>query len=65
MKKEVRYFLTEEEITCIGDVRTAKSDLEKMANKILKEKEISPRYADFLYGVADRLGFALGKLELE
>lgn len=66
MKKEVRYFLTEEQVTCIGDVRTAKADLEKMAGKILKgEEKIPPQYADFMYGVADRLGFALEALELE
>lgn len=65
MKKEVRYILTEEQATCVGDVRTAKRDLEKMADKILKENEIPPKYAEFMYDVATRLDFALNKLELE
>lgn len=65
MKKEVRYILTEEQVTCIGDVRTAKRDLEMMADKILKENEIPKKYADFMYDIAVRLSFALVKLELE
>lgn len=65
MKKEVKYILTEEQVTCVGDVRTAKADLEKMADKILKENHIPPQYAEFMYSVADRLGFALKALELE
>ena len=65
MKKEIRYILTEEQATCIGDVRTAKRDLEMMADKILKENEIPPTYADFMYGIATKLSFALEKLELE
>lgn len=65
MKREVRYILTEEQATCVGDVRSAKKELEKMADKILKEGEIPPQYADFMYGVATTLDFALGKLELE
>ena len=65
MKKEVKYILTEEQATCIGDVRTAKRDLEMMADKILKEHELPPQYADFMYGVATTLSFALEKLEIE
>lgn len=65
MKREVRYILNEEQVTCIGDIRTAKTDLEMMADKILKENEISPQYADFMYSVAIKLSIALEKLEIE
>jgi len=65
MRKEVRYILTEEQAHCVGDVRTAKRDLELMAEKILKEKEIPESYADFCYSVANTLQFALDKLEIE
>lgn len=65
MKREVRYILTEEQATCVGDIRTAKRDLEKMADKILDENIFPLHFADFMYGVATTLSFALEKLELE
>ena len=65
MKKEVRYILTEEQVTCIGDIRASKKDLEMMADKIIKEAEIPPIYANFMYDIATKLSFALEKLELE
>ena len=65
VKREVRYILTEEQATCVGDIKTAKRDLETMAGKILREKEIPLQYADFMYSVAVTLSFALEKLELE
>ena len=65
MKRTVIYTLTEEQATCVGDIRTAKRDLETMASTILYDKEIPPSYADFMYGVAQTLSFALKKLELE
>lgn len=71
MKKEVRYILTEEQATCIGDIRTAKSDLERMANKIVSdnlnkvEEALPLEISDFMFGVATKLSFALNKLELE
>lgn len=65
MKKEVKYYLTQDEINCIEYIRTAKSDLEMMAEEILKENEIPLQYADFMYRVATTLSLALEKLKLE
>lgn len=65
MRREVKYILTEEQATCVGDIRTAKRDLEMIADKVLKEHKISPEYADFMYSVASKLSFALEKLEIE
>lgn len=65
MKREVIYTLTEEQATCVGDIRTAKRELETMASTILFEREIPAKYADFMHGVAQTLAVALEKLELE
>lgn len=65
MNKTTVYILTEEQATCVGDIRTAKLDLVMMADKILREKEIPESYADFMHGVALTLSFALEKLGAE
>lgn len=65
MERRVEYILKENEVTCIGDIRTVKRDLELMANKIVKEDETNAEYGAFMYNVAKRLGYALEKLEID
>lgn len=62
MKRECRYVLDEEEITCIGDIRTAKNTVEKIVSNMdsLEPEEI----AEMLKTCDERLSVALKKLEI-
>ena len=64
MKKEVRYYLTEEEVSCVADIRYAHVKLEKMAEKIYAEKN-NMKLGDFMLEVANDLSLALTKLEID
>ena len=65
MKQRIEYILNSDEIRCIGDIRTVKNNLQMMADKICKEDSVNGKYADFMYGIATQLSFALNKLEIE
>ena len=65
MKRRIEYILTEDEIKCIGYIRTAKEDLERMSDKICREDSDNAKYADFMYDIVTKLSWALNKLEIE
>ena len=62
MKRECRFILDEEEITCIGDIRKAKDDINRTILNIdnLSKEEIS----NILESSNERLAVALKKLEI-
>ena len=62
MKRECRFILDEEEITCIGDIRKAKDDINRTILNIdnLSKEEIS----NILESFNERLAVALKKLEI-
>lgn len=65
MKKRVEYILTDEEISCVEDIRLAKRELDKRVDEILSEKPEDAHYADFMISISDRLSFALNVLEID
>ena len=63
MRREVKFVMNEEEITCITDIRKAKDTINRTMLNIdrLDKKEI----AEILKATNERLTIALKKLELE
>lgn len=65
MKREVRFILNEEEITCIGDIRKAKDMAAHVRTRIASDS-ISIEVIDIAFEVIiNRLNDALSKLEIE
>ena len=65
MKREVRFILNEEEITCIGDIRKAKDTAAHVRTRIASDS-ISIEVIDLAFEVIiNRLNDALSKLEIE
>lgn len=62
MKRECRFILNEEEITCIGDIRTAREIINKTIlnmDQLTKEETV-----EILNTCDERLSIALKKLEI-
>lgn len=63
MKREVRYTLTEEEITCIGDIRKSKDAINRVINNIDNINKIE--IVNALQSIDERLATALEKLTID
>lgn len=63
MKREVNYILTEEQATCVGDIKHSKDSLERVLENIdkLSKEEIK----NLVLNAKNNLSAALSKLELE
>lgn len=62
MKRECRFILNEEEITCIGDIRKTRDTINKTIlnmDQLTKEKTV-----EILKTCDERLSIALKKLEI-
>lgn len=65
MKREVRFILSEEEVTCIGDIRKAKDTAAHVRTRIASDS-MSIKDIDLAIEVIiNRLNDALDKLNLE